>query len=249
MVYSIENYQKSKSNDTFEFTCKHCGKVFTKTKKDISKNKGKIPIFCSANCQRDFYKSTCYITVTCKNCGKIKKITKSEYNKNNTKNFFCNQSCAAIFNNKQRNSNIIWEKNENGTTKKGYNICPICGKLKYYTSKLCLDCSNKEKRLIKEKTLGYFIEGEKYLASKCTEIRKDAKRTLLESKKEKVCAYCGNHEFDEILEVHHIKGILEHDKNDTIAIINDISNLVWLCPNHHAMLEKGLITLDKHCFI
>jgi hypothetical protein len=25
--------------------------------------------------------------------------------------------------------------------------------------------------------------------------------------------------------------------------INDEANLVWLCPNHHKMLELGLITL------
>ena len=244
MEYSIENYKNSKSNDTFEFTCKHCGKVFVKTKRDISKNKGKVPVFCSVNCQRNFYKDSCYVTVTCQNCGKTKKITKSDYAKNTTKNFFCNQSCAATFNNKKRNSGIFWEKNQNGKTKRGYNICPICGQIKYYTSKVCQECANKEKRLIKEKTLGYFIDGKKYLTSKCTEIRRDATRTLLESPVEKVCAYCHNHEFDDILEAHHIKGILQFDKDTKIAEINDISNLVWLCPNHHTMLEKGLITLD-----
>lgn len=55
---------------------------------------------------------------------------------------------------------------------------------------------------------------------------------------------CHNHEFDEILEVHHLKGILEFDKDTLIKEINDEANLVWLCPNHHIMLEKGLISLD-----
>lgn len=58
-----------------------------------------------------------------------------------------------------------------------------------------------------------------------------------------VCAYCHNHEFDDILEVHHIKGILEFDRSATIAEINNENNLVWLCPNHHKMLEMGLITV------
>ena len=126
----------------------------------------------------------------------------------------------------------------------GYNECPICGNLKYYTSKLCSNCQNKQRQQnIKNKTLGYFVEDKKYLSSKCTEIRKDAKRTLIKSNIEKVCAYCKNHEYDEILEVHHLKGILEHDLDTTINEINALENLVWLCPNHHAMLEKGLITL------
>ena len=128
----------------------------------------------------------------------------------------------------------------------GYNPCPICGDLKYYTSKLCSNCRNKQRQKnIKNKTLGHFIENKNYLSSKCSEIRKDAKRTLIESHVEKVCTYCKNHEYDEILEVHHIKGILEHDIDTTINEINSLNNLVWLCPNHHTMLEKGLITLNK----
>ena len=50
-------------------------------------------------------------------------------------------------------------------------------------------------------------------------------------------------DYYEILEVHHIKGILQFDQNTLISEINKISNLVWLCPNCHAMLEKGLLTL------
>ena len=65
-----------------------------------------------------------------------------------------------------------------------------------------------------------------------------------ESDREKVCEYCHNHEFDEILEVHHIKGILEFDSTAKVKEINDLKNLVWLCPNHHRMLELGLIKLQ-----
>jgi len=38
---------------------------------------------------------------------------------------------------------------------------------------------------------------------------------------------------------------LEFDKNATIEEINNINNIVWLCPNHHRMLELGLIKLEK----
>lgn len=54
----------------------------------------------------------------------------------------------------------------------------------------------------------------------------------------------GDHEFDAILEVHHLKGILEFDEDTLIKEINNENNLVWLCPNHHIMLEKGLISLE-----
>lgn len=245
MVYSEENYKNAKTNDVFEFVCKKCGEIFLKTKREISKNKGKIPVFCSQTCQKQYYKDECYVIVKCENCGKEKKILKGDYNKSETKKFFCNHSCSAEYNNKNRvlETDIIWEYN--GKTKKGYNKCPICGELKFYTSKLCKKCSDKEKYLVKERTLGSYIDGKQYLTSKCGEIRKDARKTIENSKVEKVCAYCKNHEFDEILEVHHIKGILEFDSETTIKEINSLPNLIWLCPNHHKMLEKGLIKLNE----
>ena len=246
MLYSEENYKNAKTNDAFEFVCKKCGKTFLKTKREISKNKGKIPVFCSQDCQKQFYKDDCYIIVKCENCGKEKQITKGDFNKSKTKKFFCNHSCSAEFNNKNRTieTDVIWEYNDNGKTKRGYNKCPICGRLKNYTSKLCRKCSDKEKYLIKERTLGSYIDGQKYLTTKCGEIRRDARRTIEESKVEKVCAFCKNHDFDDILEVHHIKGILEFDSETTIKEINSLSNLIWLCPNHHIMLEKCLIELS-----
>lgn len=128
--------------------------------------------------------------------------------------------------------------------KKYYDECPICGGRKYHTSEICIKCRNKQRsENIKETTLGHYIDGKKYLASKCNDIRKDAKKTLEKSGVEKVCAYCGNHDYDEILEVHHIKGILEFSSDTKVKEINAIDNLVWLCPNHHRMLELGLIEL------
>lgn len=123
-----------------------------------------------------------------------------------------------------------------------YDHCPVCGNLKVKTSLLCADCHNKEKRNnIKNRTLGYYISGHTHLATKCNEIRKDARRTLEESDREKVCEYCHNHEFDMILEAHHKKSILSFDENTKIDEINDEKNLVWLCPNHHKMADLGLI--------
>lgn len=247
MLYSEENYKNAKTNDTFEFVCKKCGKTFLKTKREISKNKGKIPVFCSQNCQKQFYKDECYIIVKCENCGKEKRILKGDYNKSETKKFFCNHSCSAEYNNKIRgyNSSNLWVRKDENNKKRGYNQCPKCGELKTCTSKLCKKCSDKEKYLVKERTLGSYIDGKQYLTSKCGEIRKDARRTIEESNVEKVCAFCKNHEFDEILEVHHIKSILEFDSKTTINEINSLSNLVWLCPNHHKMIEKGLIKLSE----
>ena len=147
-------------------------------------------------------------------------------------------------NNKEHFNKGVVLKEKSLNEKPGYDRCPICGGLKFHKSELCSDCRNKErKEWLRKQTLGYFIDGQKYLTSKCGEIRKDARRVLEESSREKVCAYCHNHEFDSILEAHHLKGILEFDSTTTIKEINSETNLVWLCPNHHRMLELGLIEL------
>jgi hypothetical protein len=41
-----------------------------------------------------------------------------------------------------------------------------------------------------------------------------------------MCVLCKNHDFDSILEVHHVKGILEFTKESFIYQINDEDNLI-----------------------
>ena len=94
--------EKSKTIKVFKFICKHCGKEFIKTEKELNKSKHKTPVFCCKECQKEWYKENSYITVKCKNCGKEFQITKGVYNKSETKNFFCSHSCSATYNNLKR---------------------------------------------------------------------------------------------------------------------------------------------------
>lgn len=169
----------------------------------------------------------------CLNCGKIIEVLDNQRVSDVRRKKFCNHSCAASFNNKGVSRNV----------KISNTICPSCGGVKSKGAKLCKKC-RADKENVGDNTLGYYINGHKYLTSRCQAIRRHARRVLEESNREKVCEYCRNHEFDEILEVHHLKGILQFDKDSLIREINSEDNLVWLCPNHHAMVEKGLIKLD-----
>ena len=168
----------------------------------------------------------------CLQCGKVIEVADNQRLSDVKRKKFCSHSCAASFNNKERVKH---------TEDK---ICPRCGGPKHKDSEVCKNCW-KELNGIENKTLGYFVKGHKYLSSKCQEIRAHARKVLENSDREKVCQYCRNHEFDEILEVHHLKSILKFDESTLISEINNKDNLVWLCPNHHTMLEKGLISLDK----
>lgn len=241
MEYTKENYEKAKSGDVFDFVCPVCGGVFHKTKRQISKNSGIVPIYCSQKCSRIAHEAK-IVSVVCKECGKEYYIDKCEYDKKirNGSEFFCSKSCSAKYNNRK------YPKREKTSTEEK---CPICGEKKSRCSAMCNDCRKKEKtNFVRSKELGYYIGYEKkytYVTRRCTEIRKDARKFMDENKDvEKVCAYCHNHEFDDILEVHHIKGITEFEPHTLISEINSKENLVWLCPNHHKMVEKGLIDLN-----
>lgn len=167
----------------------------------------------------------------CKQCGKVIEVADNQRLSDVRRKQFCSHSCAASFNNSKRVKHVEDK------------VCPRCGKPKHQDSEMCRSCW-EELNGVGNKTLGYYITGHKYLSSKCQEIRTHARKVLENSNREKVCQYCHNHEFDEILEVHHLKSILDFDESTLVKEINHEDNLVWLCPNHHVMLERDLISLD-----
>lgn len=239
MEYTEENFKKATNADEFDFVCKKCGKTFKRTKREIINNKG-IPQYCSKECAKGSNHRG-YIIVKCAECGEDKQITLADYTKkmkrNPNANFFCDKSCAAKYNNRKY---VKKTKKE--------SVCPICGEEKNTSAKICKKCREKQYEANRERELGYYIgydEKIKYTAYALSKVRADAKRVMENNKDvEKVCMFCKDHAYDEILEVHHLKGIMKFDPHTKISQINSTSNLVWLCPNHHKMLEKGLIKLE-----
>ena len=65
-------------------------------------------------------------------------------------------------------------------------------------------------------------------------IRINARKVMRDNNIEKVCKVCG---YSKYVEVCHIKAIFEFDENCLIKDINSLSNLVYLCPNHHIELD------------
>jgi len=69
-------------------------------------------------------------------------------------------------------------------------------------------------------------------------VRKHARKVMKESDKQKECEVCG---FDVVIEVCHVKGIAEFSPSATLGEVNALDNLMYLCPNHHAMMDRGLL--------
>ncbi len=69
-------------------------------------------------------------------------------------------------------------------------------------------------------------------------VRKHARKIMDADPRKKQCEMCG---FDAVIEVCHIKGIAEFTLDTTLGEINSPQNLMYLCPNHHAMMDKGIL--------
>lgn len=144
---------------------------------------------------------------------------------NRSQKKFCSQSCAASFNNKKTPKRIA-----------GYRMCPGCKKqllkkelaIRCY----CVECKKKHKdnllynRNLTKKELIYekHTHGAAYAY-----IRWHARKIVMKNKKQK-CEVC---EYSNHVEVAHKKSIASFANETTLLEINDINNLMLLCPNHH----------------
>lgn len=71
-------------------------------------------------------------------------------------------------------------------------------------------------------------------------LRKLARSIYHRSEKPRCCAMCG---YDKHYEVCHIKPINDFPDSALVAEVNDLNNLVALCPNHHWELDNGLLIM------
>lgn len=152
------------------------------------------------------------------NCGHCGEETKNPN--------FCSRSCSAKTNNKTPKR------------KKSINYCSSCGKQTgFFRRKFCSKCNpmNKDWNNV---TYGEATKARKY--QKNSRIRDLSRRTYKTSGKPKCCTICG---YDTHFEVCHIKSISSFPPTATVGEINNINNLIALCPNHHWELDHGNLIL------
>ena len=101
----------------------------------------------------------------------------------------------------------------------------------------------KEKKEIVSLTKGELFNNRINYQSARSDIRRHAQKTFESSSKEKHCKICG---YDKHYEVAHIKAVSEFSDNTLISEINDLDNLVALCPNHHWEYDNGLLNLSEY---
>jgi hypothetical protein len=175
---------------------------------------------------------------TCE-CCKAEFIPIGYSKKNAHKQRFCSRSCS---------NEIVVRITK---TDLGYSntICIYCGKKAASKRKFCPTCISEGRhtfhrkhggKLLHEITIKQYSITMRGGANKFDSVRGHARKMYLKSDKPKVCVKCG---YDKHFEVCHIHPISQFPDTATIADVNDLNNIVALCPNCHWEYDNKLWSL------
>lgn len=140
---------------------------------------------------------------------------------------FCSSNCSATYNNIKR-------------SKHPSNNCVKCGEKIKHTSICCIKCYPLYKiEKFGEKIIKQFrdIPSSK---NRYQDVRNHAHRVADYYDIKKECPYC---DYRNHVQLCHIKDIGDFPNDSTLNEINDPTNLIYLCPNHHWDLDHGHLFL------
>lgn len=96
---------------------------------------------------------------------------------------------------------------------------------------------------IKDRTKHEVFLSNKTWQSARSSIRRDAYNNFIKNTDNPKCIVCG---YDKHVEVAHIKAVSEFSDDALISEINDTTNLVGLCPNHHWEYDNELLNITPY---
>lgn len=210
---------------------------------------------------RDYYENPNY----CKQCGKLIEVPLGKKAKEAKTKVFCSRSCSAKYNNALLDPAVrrgplpfaVMCSNEDFVSfyEQSSTIDELCSKLGYKQSgggshqvkkrMASLGLESYSSKRVKEKSIelktkGELISKSKYWSEWRSLVQRHARKMQANSDKPKKCQICG---YDLTYEVAHIKSVSSFDEETTVAEMNNINNLIALCPNHHWEYDHGLIDL------
>ena len=167
----------------------------------------------------------------CFTCGESFERRPSQANR--SKRHFCSRSCAAKTNNSLHPKRKLNEK----------RVCPDCNGRKDPSAIRCHRCKRLAWLFRTEKQTLAEVEVKSHpLAYKYNQVRKAAREKMKLVGPDKRCSVCN---FTHVVHVAHIRAITEFEPSAILAEVNALSNLAYLCPNHHAMFDLGLMELPE----
>jgi len=153
--------------------------------------------------------------IKCLSCGEKTKNPK-----------YCSSSCAAKIN--------------NGLfPKRPKRKCLRCGTPTTSKTHYCQKCLSLNKiEEYSEKTIDDFQST--YARHKYQQIRNHAHRIAHHHNLTKNCPFC---DYENHFHLCHIKDISKFPKDTKLKVVNDLKNLIFLCPNHHWDLDHDKLKL------
>lgn len=196
--------------------CPNCKVEFPQTRNQI---------YCSGDCYHQFvisnpekYRHVEYVSLTCPTCGKVFSRNKQQIR---THISYCSKKCAGTVTGSIRHMSSI-------RTKSVIKNCEQCGKSfstkgkrieQRFCSRVCFNLNRSQN--------GWGDNNSNYRHGTNPGVAISTAKRHFPMK----CIICG---FDVVVAVHHILPKAEGGSNIP-------SNLAVLCPNHHAMADRGLI--------
>ena len=188
----------------------------------------------------EYYKNPNY----CKCCKRLIEVKDTEKVHRVKIKKFCTCACAAKYHQ---------DRNAKKTAR-----CDVCNKtfdLKYYQNnyirrKRCDECKSLRDTKIDNLTKGEFFKKRKNYQSARSSITRRAYQIYIENNLPKKCLICG---YAKHFHVSHIKPVSEFMDNELLSTINNINNLIALCPTHHweldhdGMSNKNKEKIQNHC--
>ena len=176
-------------------------------------------------------------------------IPKGVSKKNEYKQRFCSRLCSNTAVPRRSKVAITYETPADRAQKK-VKLCSHCS-LPVTTryGRFCTKCKSEGRHHYKVKNNGKLpseLTIEEYVitarggANKFDRIRSAARKRYMSSSRPKKCFKCG---YTHHYEVCHIKPIHTFSPQTVIAVVNDDSNIVALCPNCHWEIDHGIATL------
>jgi hypothetical protein len=165
----------------------------------------------------------------CLNCNQIIHVNYFQKVVDVRRKQFCNQSCAAIYNNlgKTYQQNIVNKK----------IICMHCGKpRKNHNNSLCYKCNAILK--FDNMTKGELFNKSKNWQTARSLIAKNARENFKLHHGINECFIC---KYNKTIEICHIKAVSEFPDETLLKEINNIYNLIALCPNCHWEFDNKLL--------
>lgn len=183
---------------------------------------------------------------------------------------FCCKSCATKYNNELQLHNVNGKNNSQSIINQktdeeiidifhnSDNLTDFCRKLGYkykvgtnnlfFNKRLEQLSLNVDDLVTKTNAIDNVTKGELFnrrsnWQNARSTIQKNARKNYNESDKPKQCIICG---YDKHYEVAHIKAVSEFGDNALISEINDIENLVALCPNHHWEYDNNELDISPY---